>query len=178
MSKPAPAGPLLGDELARAIHLLTEKQLRAYSYWREGHALNWIATRLGVSRPRVVHLLAAAEKKLGYEPTVTAKKKTPYKPVVQRRAEAASALVADARELAAALPPRERRIFERSRKGAVCQSSRNLLLVDSRRAASFATASRCPKPPRSPRPRVFDELGPAAVSPSWASRWACSSSPR
>jgi hypothetical protein len=113
MPKSAPQGPLLGDELAWAIELLTDKQLRAYRYRREGHALNWIATRLDVTRTRVVHLIAAAEKRLGYEPTVTAKKKTPYKSVARRQAESDSAWDAYVRELFAALAPDEARSFMR-----------------------------------------------------------------
>jgi hypothetical protein len=109
MPKAAPHGPLLGDELAWAIELLTDKQLHAYRYRREGHALNWIATRLGVTRPRVVHLIAASEKRLGYEPTVTAKKKTPYKSVARRQVAAESAWDACMREQFADLAPDERR---------------------------------------------------------------------
>jgi DNA-binding CsgD family transcriptional regulator len=71
MAKPAPYGPLLGNERGRAIELLTDKQFTAYRYRREGQAWNWIAQRMGVSRPAVIHLVAKAEKRLGYEATVT-----------------------------------------------------------------------------------------------------------
>jgi DNA-binding CsgD family transcriptional regulator len=75
MGKPAPHGPLLGDELGWAIKLLTDKQYRAYRYRREGHAWNWIAQRMGISRQAVIHHVAKAEKRLGYTPTVTAKQR-------------------------------------------------------------------------------------------------------
>jgi predicted DNA-binding protein YlxM (UPF0122 family) len=84
-SRRAPPGPLVGDELAWAIELLTDKQYLAYRYRREGHALNWIANRLGVSRPAVIHHIAKAEKRLGYAPTVTAKQKSRYKSAKERR---------------------------------------------------------------------------------------------
>lgn len=113
MGEPAPAGPLLGDELAWAIELLTEKQLRAYRYRREGQALNWIARRIGVSRARIIHLIAAAEKRLGYTPTVTPKRRAAYKPAAQRRQERAPAWEAYVRELAGQLQPVERRRLER-----------------------------------------------------------------
>jgi len=83
----APTGPLVGDELNRAIEVLTDRQLRAYRYRRNGHALNWIAQRMGISRTAVVHHIAKAEKRFGYEPSVTGKQKTPYKSVAQRRTE-------------------------------------------------------------------------------------------
>lgn len=82
-----------------AVERLTEKQFFAYRYRREGHALDWIARRLGVSRPRVVHLIAASEKRLGYTPSVTPKRKTPYKPVAQPREEQASTWSAYMNEL-------------------------------------------------------------------------------
>ena len=54
-AEPAPHGPLLGSELARAIELLTDKQLRAYRYFREGqHTMSWIARRMGSSRQAVM----------------------------------------------------------------------------------------------------------------------------
>jgi DNA-binding CsgD family transcriptional regulator len=118
MSRPAPHGALLGSELEWAIELLTDRQLRAYRYRREGHALNWIANRLGVKRPRVVHLIAAAEKRLGYELTVTPKQKSPYKPAARRREERESAWERYVNELFSAMPPADRRrllrIFEES----------------------------------------------------------------
>jgi hypothetical protein len=113
MGEPAPAGPLLGEELGWAIELLTDKQLTAYRYRREGQALNWIARRMGVTRTRVIHLIAAAEKRLGYTPTVTPKQKAAYRPAAQRRQERASAWDAYISELAALLEPAERRRLER-----------------------------------------------------------------
>src|SRR5713101_8054124 len=113
MAKQAPYGPLLGSERVWAIKLLTDQQLRAYRYRREGQALNWIAQRLGVSRPRVVHLIAAAEKRLGYEPTVAAKQKSPYKSVATRRTERESAWDAYQHELIAKIPPRDLRRLAR-----------------------------------------------------------------
>jgi transposase len=116
--KQSPAGPLLGEELAWAIELLTDRQLIAYRHRREGHALNWIAQRLGVSRTRVVHLIGAAEKRLGYAPSVTAKQRSAYKSSAQRRQERESAWAAYSEELASQLDPAERRrilrIFETS----------------------------------------------------------------
>lgn len=115
----APTGPLLGDELERATELLTPKQLIAFRYRRDGHALNWIARRMNISRPRVVHLVAAAEKRLGYVQTVTPKKKMPYKPVVQQRKETEAAWQAYFEELTAQLQPEEldriTEIFETSK---------------------------------------------------------------
>lgn len=109
---------MLGHELASAMELLTNKQLIAYRYRREGHALNWIARRMGVTRPRVIHLIAAAEKRLGYAPSVTLKQKTAYKPAAQRRQEHESAWEAYIHEVASQLEPAERRrilrIFESS----------------------------------------------------------------
>jgi hypothetical protein len=64
---------------------------------------------LDVSRPRVIHLIGAAEKKLGYELSVTPKQRSPYKPVAQRREERESAWDAYVQELAAQLTPAERR---------------------------------------------------------------------
>lgn len=113
MASKAPPGRLRGNELGWAIKLLTDKQLRAYQYRREGHAWNWIATRMGVTRPAVIHLVAKAEKKLGYEPTVTAKQKTPYKSVAERQAEAEAARVIDAANAFFALSPEKRRLFIR-----------------------------------------------------------------
>jgi hypothetical protein len=116
LAQPPPVGPLLGEELAWAIELLTDKQLIAYRYRRDSHALNWIAQRMGVTRPRVVHLIAAAERRLGYAPSVTAKQKTAYKPAAQRKQERESAWEAYFEELAALLEPAERQrllhIFE------------------------------------------------------------------
>jgi hypothetical protein len=109
LAQPAPTGPLLGDELGWAIALLTDKQLTAYRHRRDGHALNWIARRMGVSRARVVHLIGAAEKRLGYAPSVTLKQKTPYKSVARREEERQSTWDAYFNELAAQLEPAERR---------------------------------------------------------------------
>jgi hypothetical protein len=84
---PRPHGPLCGNELAQAIEFLTDRQLRAYQHRREGHAWNWIAQRMGVSRQAAMQLVVKAEKRLGYEPSVTPKKKARYKPAAQRRAD-------------------------------------------------------------------------------------------
>jgi hypothetical protein len=62
---------------------------------------------MNVSRTRVVHLVAAAEKRLGYEQTVTPKKKMPYKPIAQRREETEKAWQAYLEELTAQLEPEE-----------------------------------------------------------------------
>lgn len=112
-TRTAPTGPLMGNEQHLAIELLTDKQLIAYRYRREGQALNWIANRMGVSRARIVHLIAAAEKRLGYEPSVTPKQKQPYKPVAERREAAESAEFNYLVELARQLPPARRREFAR-----------------------------------------------------------------
>jgi predicted DNA-binding protein YlxM (UPF0122 family) len=94
VAKPAPHGPLLGNELASANKLLTDKQFYAYRYFREGqHTPGWIAQRMGTSRQAVMQLVVKAEKNLGYEPTFTPKQKTPYKSVARRKAEAQDAWV-------------------------------------------------------------------------------------
>lgn len=98
MARPAPPGPLLGNELAMAIEQLTDKQLRAYQYWRRGHAPEWIASRIGVKRPRVYHLVHAAEKHLGYTPSVAGKQKQPYKSAATKRDQAESAKLRRAAE--------------------------------------------------------------------------------
>jgi DNA-binding CsgD family transcriptional regulator len=110
MDEPAPNGPLLGDELQRATELLTVRQLTAYHHRRDNHSLNWIAARMGVTRPRVVHLVAAAEKRLGYAPSVTPKQKAPYKPAARRREESEAALDAYLDGLIAGLEPSQRLI--------------------------------------------------------------------
>lgn len=88
------AGPLMGDEEARAIALLSDRQLRAYRYRRQGHAWDWIARQMGISRPAVIHLVARAERRLGYKQTVSNRQPTPYKPVAARREEADSTWLA------------------------------------------------------------------------------------
>lgn len=92
-------GPLLGSELARAIKVLTDRQLQAYRYRREGHGWNWIAQRMDVSRQAVIHHVANAERHLGYEPTVTPKQKARYKPAARKRAERDAASAAYHEEL-------------------------------------------------------------------------------
>ena len=109
MAEPPQHGPLLGDELYCAIERLTDKQLRAYQYRREGHALNWIATRMGISRTAVIHHVAKAEKRLGYEPTVTAKQKTPYKSAAKRCEDDDSAWQAHVDELFSQVPAHRQR---------------------------------------------------------------------
>lgn len=115
MAEPAPRGPLVGHELAVAIETLTDKQLRAYRYYRDGqHTNGWIAARLGVSRQAVMQLVVKSEKKLGYAPSFTPKKKAPYKPAADRRSDQ---LAAQAREVAAAfaaMTAREQARFLRS----------------------------------------------------------------
>ena len=68
-----PTGPLVGDELSKARRVLTHQQLRAYCYIREGRRPGWIAKQLGVKRPRVYHLVGAAEQNMGYRLTYTPK---------------------------------------------------------------------------------------------------------
>lgn len=113
VARQAPTGPLLGEELDRAIQDLTDKQLRVYRYRREGHAWNWIAQRMGTSRPAVIHLFAKAEKRLGYEPTVALRQRTPYKSVATRTAEAEASEDARLRELMAQISPARRRRIHR-----------------------------------------------------------------
>lgn len=110
MAKPAPHGPLLGDELGWAIELLSDKQLRAYSYFREGqHTMGWIATRMGTSRQAVIPLVVKAERKLGYELSFTPKQKLGYKPVAHRRAEAQSVWDTEAGQAIGSMSRTERR---------------------------------------------------------------------
>lgn len=100
----SPNGPLLGSELNRAIVLLTERQLQAYRYRREGYAWDWIATRMGVSRQAVMQRVVKAEKRLGYEPSVTPKGKE-YKPgPARRRSNRVSAQQQYMQELLAQMP--------------------------------------------------------------------------
>jgi hypothetical protein len=113
VAKPAPHGPLLGNELAWAIELLTDEQLRAYRYFREAHAMEWIGRRLGVTRQAVMQRIVRAERKLGYEPSFTPRQKGPYKSVAQRRAEAESAEDLYLRELLAQVPLADRRRIAR-----------------------------------------------------------------
>jgi DNA-binding CsgD family transcriptional regulator len=87
LAQRAPTRPLLDDELRRANELLTPQELTVYRHRRGGQSWNWIAAQLGVSRTRVVHLFGRAEKKLGFEPSVTLKRKAAYKPIAQRKAE-------------------------------------------------------------------------------------------
>jgi DNA-binding CsgD family transcriptional regulator len=107
MNEPSPSGPLLSEELATAKELLTGKQFLAYRHRRGGHALNWIARRMGVSRARVVHLIASAEKRLGYASSVTPKQRTPYKSVARRKQDNESGWQAYVEELTAQLGPEE-----------------------------------------------------------------------
>jgi len=129
MATPAPPGPLVGNELARAIELLTDKQLRAYQYYREGHAWNWIAQRMGSSRTAVIHLVAKAQKRLGYELTVTPKQKSAYKSVSLRRAEQEAAYVRYLEELFAQMPPRDRRRLSRILNESSSDEERNRRLA-------------------------------------------------
>lgn len=106
----APHGPLSGHELYRAIEVLTDKQLRAYRYYRDGqNTMGWIATRLGTSRQAVMQLVVKAEKNLGYEPSFTPKQKTPYKAVADRRADEAEAKIRAAVEAIREMTPERRR---------------------------------------------------------------------
>lgn len=105
----APNGPLSGNELYRAIEVLTDKQRRAYGYYRDGqHTMGWIATRLGTSRQAVMQLIVKAEKNLGYAPSFTPKQKTPYKPVADRRAAEAEVKMRAAVEAIAEMTPERR----------------------------------------------------------------------
>jgi DNA-binding CsgD family transcriptional regulator len=80
MPHPEPTGPLMGHEAYRARELLTDRQLQAYRYYRDANTWDWSARRMGTSRTRVIHHVARAQRKLGYDMTVTGKQKAAYKP--------------------------------------------------------------------------------------------------
>jgi hypothetical protein len=115
----------MGAELETAIERLTDKQLLAYGYRRKGQAWDWIATRMGMSRTAVIHHAAKAEKRLGYEPTVTAKQRSPYKPVAQRRADAVSAEVVHISRLLTEMEPGRRRHIMRIVETSTCEGEAN-----------------------------------------------------
>jgi DNA-binding CsgD family transcriptional regulator len=114
MAFSAPPGPLQGSELSRAIRDLTDNQLRAYRYFREGqHTIGWIAQRMGVSRAAVQQQIRKAEKRLGYEATYRPRQKGRYRTVAERRDEAEMGRVREAERAFSRMSPQQRHKFIR-----------------------------------------------------------------
>jgi hypothetical protein len=73
---PEPNGPLTPDERDRARAMLKPQQFVVYKNYREGMTVTLNASRAGVSRTRIRHIIHKAQMVLGYEPTHAAKQAT------------------------------------------------------------------------------------------------------
>jgi hypothetical protein len=94
---PEPNGPLTPDDCDRARAMLKPQQFVVYKNHRDGMTVTLNASRAGVSRTRIRHIIHGAQVALGYEPTHAAKQVTAgtYTSVKEQRARETSAQARD-----------------------------------------------------------------------------------